>query len=133
METFVDKLSRKEKKILNYFVKHPTSQIHLRGLAEETGVSHTWVRKVVSKFESAGLVEVEKSYDFRIRARREDDLFKAIKMTHNLLTLHDLADYLEKEYHHPEAIVVFGSYAKGEDIEKSDIDVAIITNKRKGV
>ena len=30
---------------------------------------------------------------------------------------------------HPDGIILFGSYSKGEDIENSDIDIAIISEK----
>ena len=33
-------------------------------------------------------------------------------------------------YGHPEAVVLFGSYAQGEDTENSDIDLAIITKRK---
>ncbi len=38
-----------------------------------------------------------------------------------------LLDLLIKMFHNPQAIVFFGSFARGEDIEKSDIDILIIT------
>ncbi len=128
METLIDKLSRKEKKVLNYFLEHPTKEIHLRALSKEIDVSHTWVEKTVEKLRSEDLVEVNMPYNLKqIKAQRENPLFKAIKRYRNILKLHDLTCYLEEEYNHPEAIVVFGSYAQGEDIEKSDIDIAVIT------
>lgn len=42
----------------------------------------------------------------------------------------DLINYLKKELNNP-AIVLFGSYAKGEDQENSDIDIYIETQSKK--
>ncbi|MFH1442643.1 MAG: nucleotidyltransferase domain-containing protein, partial [Candidatus Micrarchaeota archaeon] len=38
-----------------------------------------------------------------------------------------------QQYEEPEAIVLFGSYANGEDGEKSDVDIAVFTNLTKSV
>jgi len=38
---------------------------------------------------------------------------------------------LKDKYEEPEAIVVFGSYARGEDTSESDIDIAVVTKKKK--
>ena len=60
--------------------------------------------------------------------------FVALKRASNLYSIlncgiiEDLAGkYLR------EAIVLFGSYARGEDTGKSDIDIAVITDKKKEV
>jgi predicted nucleotidyltransferase len=50
-----------------------------------------------------------------------------------MLNQHSVIEDLIKEYDNPETIVLFGSFAHGEDIEKSDIDILIITtNESKG-
>jgi len=41
-----------------------------------------------------------------------------------------LINYLIEEYNNP-LIILFGSYSKGEDIEKSDIDLYIETTNNK--
>ncbi|MBI5060836.1 MAG: nucleotidyltransferase domain-containing protein [Candidatus Aenigmarchaeota archaeon] len=40
---------------------------------------------------------------------------------------------MRNKYEEPEAIIVFGSYSRGEDQSGSDIDIAIITKKRINV
>ncbi|MBU4308308.1 MAG: nucleotidyltransferase domain-containing protein [Nanoarchaeota archaeon] len=40
-----------------------------------------------------------------------------------------LIDYLKKFYEEPKSIILFGSYSKGLDTEKSDIDICVITDK----
>lgn len=67
-----------------------------------------------------------------IQADRENTLFIALKRSRNLYTLYEcgLVSYLTELYGRPEAIVLFGSYARGEDTEQSDIDVVVITPKK---
>ena len=61
--------------------------------------------------------------------------FIRMKRIYNLNSLYlaGLVDFLVKEYNNPEAIICFGSYSKGEDFEKSDIDIAIINGKEKDI
>ena len=41
-----------------------------------------------------------------------------------------IVDFLSNKYNRPKSIILFGSFSKGEDIENSDIDIAVSTNKR---
>ena len=43
-----------------------------------------------------------------------------------------LADYIVKEHFNP-VIVLFGSYSRGEDTEKSDIDIAIFGREKRAI
>lgn len=40
-----------------------------------------------------------------------------------------MINYLYDAYNSPEAIILFGSYSRGEDTMRSDIDLAIVTKK----
>jgi len=62
-------------------------------------------------------------------------LFRALKRSYNLFSLYrsELVNELTEIYNKPEAIVLFGSYSKGEDTEESDIDIAVITERQKDV
>jgi predicted nucleotidyltransferase len=57
--------------------------------------------------------------------------FRQLKRVHNLEQIYEsgLIDYLNELYRHPQAIVLFGSYSRGEDTERSDTDIAILTDK----
>ncbi|MBI2135546.1 nucleotidyltransferase domain-containing protein [Candidatus Woesearchaeota archaeon] len=56
-----------------------------------------------------------------------------MKRLYNTYSLYEsrLIEELKHFYEQPEAIILFGSYEKGTDNEKSDIDIAVITNKQK--
>jgi predicted nucleotidyltransferase len=68
------------------------------------------------------------------RAGNDDnEMFIALKRSLNLYSLYSsgLVSELVDFYKIPECIVVFGSYAKGEDTRESDIDIAVITNMKE--
>ena len=59
--------------------------------------------------------------------------FIQLKRLYNIYSLFSAVDYLKNIYEEPEAIVLFGSYSKGEDISQSDIDIAVITSNHKEI
>ena len=67
-----------------------------------------------------------------IFADLDDPAFLRKKRIFNLMQIYDsgIADYLIKSYN-PKAIILFGSYSRGEDIKKSDIDIAVITDNEE--
>ena len=68
----------------------------------------------------------------KVMANRENSDFTRLKRLHNLELIYtsSLINHLSESYNHPKAIILFGSFSRGEDIEKSDIDIAVITNKK---
>ena len=57
------------------------------------------------------------------------------KRVYNLKKVYDsgIVDYILISYNHPKAIMLFGSYSRGEDTENSDIDIAVLTRKNLGL
>ncbi len=113
---------------------NPITQIHLRSLSRKINVSPTWIAQTIKSLEKAELITISKNKETRIltlQANRENQEFLKLKKSYNLYQLHksDLTNKLIEIYQKPEAIILFGSYSRGEDIEKSDIDLAIITTK----
>ena len=50
-----------------------------------------------------------------------------------LLNKSGLVDFLLNEFNYPEAIVLFGSFAKAENIKKSDIDILVVSPIKKKI
>ena len=125
-------ITNKKGLVTEFFLQNPTREAHLRELARKTGISFPWVRKLVYGLAKEGLLLRKKEHGLvLIKANRDNRLFRAFKQSYNLLSLHTsgLVSKLDEEFHRPQAIVLFGSYSKGEDIETSDIDIAVISNK----
>jgi len=114
---------------------YPNKVFHLRQIAKETGFSTTAVVQSISDLQRFHIIKVEKTdVTTNIKADLDSDAYLFYKRVFNLYRLERyLVVHTLKETFNPEAIVLFGSYAKGEDIEESDIDILVLTkNKAKG-
>lgn len=136
MYTLLHNIGNKKTKLLTYFLEHPTSVIHLRSLARKLDMSATWVATASKQLHRLGLINLVRHperKELSLSANFESAQFKAIKRSYNLYALHasGLVEHLTNTYNQPECIVAFGSYAKGEDTEQSDIDIAIITSRKE--
>ena len=122
-------------KVMNLFLQNPDTSFHLREIARLVGISPAGALKILKKLEKQALVSKEKTkVTDNYLANVDNKEFVALKRASNLYSIlncgiiEDLAGkYLR------EAIVLFGSYARGEDTGKSDIDIAVITDKKKEV
>ncbi len=120
-------------KILEFFLKNPTTTIYLRELARRTGFSPAGCLKALKNLKKQNLIEGKKIKAISNYNAKLTPKFLQIKKTYNTYSLYDsgLIDFLKKNYEYPDAIILFGSYTRGEDTEKSDIDIAIITRIEK--
>jgi predicted nucleotidyltransferase len=119
-------------RVLEIFQDFPTSRFHLRELSRKLNLSMSTIIIATDKLAKEGLIIKEKGKVItEVSANRESNLFRWYKKCANLFKIYfsGLIEYLIKEYNHPQAIVLFGSYARGEDIERSDVDIAITTEK----
>ncbi len=123
----------KELNILGPFFKEPTREISVRECAR--------ILRIAPATASKDLKALEKRGYLRHRKERMLDLYKAdlesanyrdIKTYHTIQTLRSsqLLDSLDEFYLRP-TIILFGSCAKGIDTMSSDIDLAIISEKKK--
>ncbi|MFH1682980.1 MAG: nucleotidyltransferase domain-containing protein [Candidatus Woesearchaeota archaeon] len=125
-------VDNKKLKIISFFLEHPTEEIHLRALARKLKISPTWITKILNSLVKARLVITRKRENvLMIKSNRDSNEFKRLKISSNLYRIHEsgLWDALIDTYNKPECILIFGSFRRGEDTEKSDIDLAVITSK----
>jgi predicted nucleotidyltransferase len=118
-------------KVMELFFKNPTKEFYLREIARLTGLSPPGVLKIMGKLERESLIEKEaKTLTTNYKADTGHDAFTTLKRAYNLFSVYEsgLLEQLVEFYAAPEAIVLFGSYARAEDIETSDIDIAVITD-----
>ncbi len=67
----------------------------------------------------------------KYKANTESEEFKSLKLLYTLDVLLEFSKELEKKLLYPEAIILFGSASKGEDTEKSDLDLCIIGKEKE--
>ena len=118
-------------KVLKIFFDSPEKKFHIREIARLTKLSPPGVMKIAKNLVRDGLLVSEKGKVVKNISASRSEKFLHVKRFFNLISLYEsgLVDLLRNKYEEPEAIVLFGSYSKGEDISKSDIDVAVITSK----
>ena len=119
---------------MEYFFRHPATPIHIRALSRLLHASPTGITTTVRQLEREGILTLEKAKHQRvimIKANREGKLFYPLKRAYNLYNLYasGFLEHLINAYSRPACIVLFGSYARGEDTDESDIDIAIITSR----
>lgn len=124
-------------KVARLIFNYPNKTFHIRKLAKETGLSTTSIVRSVkelSKLERFKIIKIEKTdITTNIKANIESDSYKFYKKIFNLYRLERYLFIGELvEAFNAETIVLFGSFAKGEDVEDSDIDLLIITNQKEG-
>lgn len=120
--------------LLKYFFENLNREYHVRELAKFTKKSPTTISKHLSKLKKDGVLKSEKRHHHLFfRANTDSPLFRDLKLADNLHRLRQsgLIDFLTEEFNHPEAILLFGSYRKAEDLPRSDIDILIITPVKK--
>jgi len=123
-------------KIIEKFIEEPEREFYIRELAKISRKSPTTVSKYTHKLKKEGLLLSKKlSNHVFFKANSENINFRTLKREHNLrkLASSNLINFLEEKLNNPEAITLFGSFAKGEDIPESDIDILVITSVKKEI
>ena len=118
-------------KIAKFIFDYPNKTFHIRMLEKETGFSTTAIMKSIKDLESFRIITVEKTaLTTNIKADINSEAYRFYKQVFNLYRLkrYSIVDNLINIFNNPKTIVLFGSFAKGEDIEESDIDILIISS-----
>lgn len=118
-------------KVAELIFNRPNAVFHIRGLAKETGLSTTAVIRAVE--ELSGVLIIEKTaITTNVKANVESEAYRFYKKIFNLYGLerYNIIQTLKDAYR-AKAIVLFGSFAKGEDIEESDVDILILTSHKE--
>ena len=119
--------------VLNIFFDCPSREFYLRELSRELKLSMPTIVSTTDKLSKENLIIKTKGKALtKVIANRDNPEFIRLKRIYNLENAYisGLVDYLSNAYNHPKTMILFGSFSKGEDIEKSDIDIAVITPKR---
>jgi len=118
-------------KILSFFLESPTRQFQMREICRLSKISFPSVRAYLICLEKEGLVSRGSGNVFPyFIANRENKEFKILKINHWRIKIEEsgLLDELRRIY--PDCIALFGSCARGEDTEKSDLDIFVQSKQR---
>lgn len=113
--------------ILTILFRYPYQEFTLSELAKLGKIAKSTASGIVSSLKSEGLAKiVNLGIVWRIQANRESFNFIKEKILYNLGMIYKsgIIEYIAQAYH-PKAIVLFGSFRKGEDAPGSDVDIAV--------
>ncbi len=122
-------------KIKEYFFLNPIIKLRVRQIERELKVPLPSVIRYTKELEKEGLLKTTQIANITTySADRISKIYLLEKKMFNIRQLQTsgLLDFLIEEFSNP-VITVFGSYANGEDIENSDIDLYIETQNRKKI
>lgn len=120
-------------KLLKIFLDNPIESFRWRELSRISKISPLSVMNYLNEFEKDNLVtKYEKRGVPFYQANRDNENFKLYSKLSIIYELSScgLVDFLWDQLA-PEAIILFGSHAKGEAIESSDIDIFMLGNEEK--
>ncbi len=122
-------------KIAGAFFQEPTKEHGLLELCRATKIAHTSVNLHLKTLKQEGIIseriERKGSRAYPVyKAKQESKGFRDCKRMHNFeeLISSGLVEFIKNSLM-PKSIILFGSYQKGEDIEDSDIDLFVGTEK----
>ncbi len=123
-------MSKNIDNIMELFVEDSYRKFNVREVARLVKMSPSTASKYLNNAVKAHLLKMEKSRNFILfSADLESQEFRDMKICSNTQKIRDsgVIGFIEKELNYPEAIMLFGSYAKGENRKDSDIDLFILS------
>lgn len=120
-------------RVSSIFFLEPLKVHYIKEISKKINLAPTSVRKHILELLKDNIVIKKKQEHFSgFIANRENQNFLFYKRIYNLTQIKEtgLEDFLIKSLY-PQVIVLYGSYLRGEDIEKSDIDIVIISKVKK--
>ncbi|HEC77358.1 MAG TPA: nucleotidyltransferase domain-containing protein [Thermoplasmatales archaeon] len=121
-------------KVLQLFFSNPYHEVYLRELARKADASVFSVKRIVDELVKEGMLLERKNGNMRyIKANMDNLFFRYLKIAFSIKKIEEsgLIEYLIKNIPALSSIILFGSIAKGEDDEKSDVDLLVIGQKKK--
>lgn len=115
-----------------FFFSNPSAKRRVRQLSRELQLVLPSVIRYCKELLTEEIIQKEEITGISLySANRVSSSYSIEKKCFNLKTLiqSGLIDYLRREHANP-VVILFGSFAKGEDIEVSDIDLYIETPKK---
>ena len=122
----------KELNNLKIFFEFPIREFNVREVARILKITPATASTQLKSFAKKGFLKQRKERNFIFyKANLENRVYIDSKIFYNIIKIRKsgLIEDLNKFYIKP-TIILFGSYAQGLDIENSDIDLLIISEKK---
>jgi len=124
-------MNNNEEIFLEQIFAKPTYKFHIRELAKITKLNPNTIINISKKLIKEGILVVEKKKhitEIFFNLGNPEAVIR--KKIFNLKQIYDsrIIDIIKEKFQ-PEAVVIIGSYSRGEDIEDSDIDIVAVSKK----
>jgi predicted nucleotidyltransferase len=117
--------------VFEVFFVEPTTIHFVKEISKRIKLAPTSVRVHIKWLLKQNLIKRKKAKPFAgYVANRESEDFIFYKRVYNLYSLKELANFLFSAFY-PKVLVVYGSYALGEDVEGSDLDIFVLSKIKK--
>jgi len=135
-------LTKKENDVLNFFLDRPTEEFYIREIAKKLKMSTSTAKLSVDKLKKLDLIieKITPPIFHKTKQKAIIRIFKAnidnklVQERKRMWNIHMISESgTIDRIQNPISIVLFGSFAKGMNNKKSDIDLLIITNDKKPV
>ena len=127
-------MSKKIDKIMDLFMEDSYRKFNVREVGRLTKLNPSTASKYLFLAAKSDMLKMEKSRNFILfSANLENRTFRDMKIYRNIKKIREsgLVEFIENELNYPESIILFGSYAKGENRKDSDIDIFILSESKK--
>lgn len=114
--------------VLNFFLNNPNGEFYEREIQQRVAAARASVRKWLQALEQFGFISTTRRGRLKLhRLNRENPLVKQLKV---LSTMSELLPKLEGCKGRGE-IYLYGSAARGEGLEDSDLDILVVGRERE--
>ena len=116
-------------KVLSFFLAHPTQRFYGLEISKKIGISIGQTSKVLNDLLKAGVVEKEPRGKTELyHSIGDSHVLRIYKVLNTLISIDLLVAELKEV---SRRIILFGSCAKGINIEESDLDLFIVSSNEK--
>ncbi|MFH1053320.1 MAG: nucleotidyltransferase domain-containing protein [Candidatus Woesearchaeota archaeon] len=113
--------------VLREFLENPSGKMHIRTISKKINLAPTSVKLHIKTLIKENLIIEKDDEIFKYYAANFDsEKFRFYKKINFLINIQEsgLKEHLDNELS-PDAIILFGSAAKGEDLQSGDIDIFV--------
>ena len=115
-------------KVQAWFFAYPTKEFTLNEIYKAVDIAKTTASQTVQQLAAENFLVKETIGNlWRIKANQGHQHFVIRKIPHNLQLVYEsgIVEYIKSLFPQSRAIILFGSYRKGDDTHESDIDIAV--------
>lgn len=128
IEQLFDNKSRATGVLLDFLMRYPHDSFTLSELAKQANLSKSTINRLIEALQKEGLIVVGHLANLlRIQYNNQNLGALGAKIGYNIIKTYqsNIIDYIMQKWGAPKAIILFGSFRKGEDVPGSDVDIAI--------